>query len=246
MGYGSRRNSFGPIGQIHNGADDNASGVAAMLKLVEAFSRLPERPKRTILFAFWDGEEKGLLGSEHWAAQPTLPLSRVRLVVNADMVGRLRANRLEIYGSRTTSGLRQIFSSDNVEPSLLIDFSWEMKSNSDHYTFYKRRIPALLIHTGLHGDYHRPSDDVERINREGLKQIAQLLFLVVDDLAEAPQLGGFREQSQTESPLTQADVEKPLSLPASRLGLRRTPRLRPARGSSLRRSIALVPRPPPD
>ncbi len=230
VGYGSRRNSYGPIGQIHNGADDNASGVAALLKVIEAFAKMPERPKRTILFAFWDGEEKGLLGSEHWAAQPTLPLSRVKLVINADMVGRLRANRLEVFGSRTTSGLRRIFSSENVEPSLLIDFSWEMKNNSDHYTFYKRRIPSLLIHTGLHGDYHRPSDDAERINHEGLKQIAQLVFLVVADLADAPQLGGFREQSQTESPQTQHEAEKPLSLPASRLGLRWDPKSQPGQG----------------
>ncbi len=230
VGYGTRRNSYGPIGQIHNGADDNASGVAALLKLVEAFSKLPQPPKRTILFAFWDGEEKGLLGSEHWAGQPTLPLSRVRLVINADMVGRLRGNRLEIFGSRSTSGLRRVFSCENLEPGLQIDFSWELKSNSDHYTFYKRRIPALLIHTGLHGDYHRPSDDAERINHEGLKQIAQLLFLVVDDLANAPQLAGFREQSQNESPTTQADAERPLPHPVSRLGLRWDPRSGPGQG----------------
>ncbi len=117
------------------------------------------------------------------------------------------SNRLEIYGSRTTSGLRRVFSIDNLEPRLLLDFSWELKSNSDHYSFYKRRVPALLIHTGLHGDYHRPSDDAERINHEGLKQITQLLFLVIDDLANVPQLAGYREQSQNESPTTQADVD---------------------------------------
>ena len=245
VGYGTRRNSYGPIGQIHNGADDNASGVAAVLKLVEAFSKLPEPPKRTILFAFWDGEEKGLLGSEHWAGQPTLPLPSVRLVINADMVGRLRGNRLEIFGSRTTSGLRRVFSSDNVEPSLLLDFSWELKSNSDHFSFYKRRVPALLIHTGLHGDYHRPSDDAERINLEGLKQITQLLFLVIDDLANAPQLGGYREQSQNESPATQADAEKPLSHPPSRLGLRWHPNSAAGQGWSSPRSNATGrPRPP--
>jgi hypothetical protein len=230
VGYGTRRNSYGPVGLIHNGADDNASGVAALLKIVEAFSKLPEPPKRTILFAFWDGEEKGLLGSEHWAAQPTIPLNRVRMVINADMVGRLRGNRLEIFGSRTTSGLRRAISSENIEPGLLIDFSWEMKSNSDHYTFFKRQIPSLLVHTGLHGDYHRPSDDAERLNHEGLKQIAQLLFLVVDDLAEAPELAGFREHSQNESPQKQHDTERPQSLPVSRLGLRWNPKSEPGQG----------------
>ena len=90
VGYGNRRNSYGPTGFIHNGADDNASGVAAVLKVVDAFSQLPERPKRTILFAFWDGEEKGLLGSEHWVGQPTVPLSKVMLMINADMIGHVR------------------------------------------------------------------------------------------------------------------------------------------------------------
>src|SRR5581483_3518130 len=75
VGYGNSQNSYGPIGFIHNGADDNASGDAGLLELVEAFTKLEQRPKRTILFAMWDGEEGGLLGSKHWVANPTLPLS---------------------------------------------------------------------------------------------------------------------------------------------------------------------------
>jgi hypothetical protein len=230
VGYGTARNSFGPVGLIHNGADDNASGVAAVLEVIEAFGKLPQHPKRSILFAFWDGEEKGLLGSEHWAGQPTLSLARVPLVINADMVGRLRDRRLEIFGSRTTQGLRRVFSSQNVEPSLAIDFSWEMKSNSDHYSFYKRRIPALLVHTGLHSDYHRPSDDAERINHDGVRQIAQWLFLITNELADSSTLGNFRERSQNESLATQQEAERPLTLPAGRLGLRWDPASVPGEG----------------
>ncbi len=96
VGFGTPRNSFGPTGSIHNGADDNASGTAGVLEVLQAFTMLPEAPRRSILFAFWDGEEKGLLGSKHWTSFPTVPLKQVVLVFNADMIGRLRNNRLEV------------------------------------------------------------------------------------------------------------------------------------------------------
>ena len=88
VGYGSRSNSFGPLGLIHNGADDNASGSSGLLELMEAVQKLPRAPKRSILFVYWDGEEKGLLGSRHWTSAPTLPLERVKFCVNVDMIGR--------------------------------------------------------------------------------------------------------------------------------------------------------------
>ena len=149
VGYGTRRNSFGPIGLIHNGADDNASGVSLLMEVIDAFSRLGQAPKRSMLFAFWDGEEKGLLGSIHWVGQPTVPLDHVVLNINADMVGRSRGGKLEVSGSRTMPGLRRLFSTQNETTGLAIDFPWDIKTNSDHYTFYKKQIPALLIHTGL-------------------------------------------------------------------------------------------------
>ncbi|HTU25008.1 MAG TPA: M20/M25/M40 family metallo-hydrolase [Pirellulales bacterium] len=230
VGYGSRRNSFGPIGQIHNGADDNASGVSLLLEVVDAFHLLGQPPKRTVLFAFWDGEEKGLLGSIHWVANPTVPLDHVVLNVNADMVGRARSMRFEVSGSRTMPGLRRLFSTENDATGLGIDFPWDIKTNSDHYTFYKKQIPALLVHTGLHNDYHRPSDDVEKINSDGIRQIAQTVFHVVDELANAPTLPGFRSRSQSETLATQADAEKALSLPPSRLGVRWNPNAAPGTG----------------
>ncbi|HEY1786334.1 MAG TPA: M20/M25/M40 family metallo-hydrolase [Pirellulales bacterium] len=223
VGYGTRRNSFGPIGLIHNGADDNASGVSLLLEVIEAFSRLGQAPKRSVLFAFWDGEEKGLLGSIHWVGQPTVPLDHVVLNINADMVGRSRGGKLEVSGSRTMPGLRRLFSLENETTGLAIDFPWDIKTNSDHYTFYKKQIPALLIHTGLHNDYHRPSDDVDKINSDGIRQIAQLLFHVVDEAANAPSLSGFRSRSQTETLTSQHDSERGLGLPPGRLGVRWNP-----------------------
>ncbi|MEX0642356.1 MAG: M20/M25/M40 family metallo-hydrolase, partial [Pirellulales bacterium] len=219
VGYGTYRNSYGPIGRIHNGADDNASGVAAVLEVADAVSRLPEKPQRSILFAFWDGEEKGLLGSKYWIDRPTLPVDRVRLAINVDMVGRLRNSRLEVYGIRTADGLRRLVSRQN-DPALALDFNWDVKPDSDHYTFFSHDVPFLMLHTGMHDDYHRPSDDVEKINGDGLRQVAQLMFSIVVELADGPQLGRFRSQSRYESNGARLASQVTLRPPPGRLGIR--------------------------
>jgi hypothetical protein len=218
VGYGTYRNSYGPVGYIHNGADDNASGVAALLELAEALSKLPQKPKRTILFAFWDGEEKGLWGSKYWVDHPTVPLDRVRLAVNIDMIGRMRGARLEVFGIRTLPGLRRTISRQNTE-SLALEFDWDVRGDSDHYSFFSRNVPFLMLHTGRHPDYHRPSDDAERINGDGLRQITQLLFGVVVDLADAAELPKFRERSRMESQGDRRASEVALRPPRGRLGI---------------------------
>jgi S1-C subfamily serine protease len=219
VGYGSAQNSYGPTGYIHNGADDNASGVAGLAEIVEAFSRLEPRPKRSILFAFWDGEEKGLLGSKHWVSQPTLPLARVRLMLNLDMIGRLRNDYVEIYGSRTGSDLRRLACLQNRDSNLRLDFSWKMRDDSDHYSFYQKGIPVLFVHSGLHDDYHRPSDDAEKLNLAGMQRIVQWLCGVLYELADRPQLSGFRQAGRIDSPQTQQEFERPLPPLPGRLGL---------------------------
>jgi hypothetical protein len=218
VGYGTFRNSYGPTGYIHNGADDNASGAAGLIEVAEAVSRMPEKPKRTILFALWDGEEKGLLGSKYWVDHPTLPLARVKLALNIDMIGRLRGSRVEVFGVRTARGLRRLVSRQNT-PALALDFNWDVRGDSDHYTFFSRDIPFLMLHTGLHGDYHRPSDDADKINAEGLEQVAQLLFNIVVELADAPALGGFRAKSRRESQGVKRAQEVVLRPPPGRLGV---------------------------
>lgn len=219
VGYGNEQNSYGPTGYIHNGADDNASGVAVLLELAEAFSQLEPRPKRSILFALWDGEEKGLLGSEDWVTQPTWPIAQVRAALNLDMVGRLRGDQMEIYGARTGVGLRRLVSMNNAATNLQFDFSWTMREDSDHYSFYKRSVPVLMFHTGLHGDYHRPSDDLEKVNVAGMQRVAQMLFGVIGELANEPRLGGFRAASRGESSGTREILERPLPPLAGRLGV---------------------------
>jgi hypothetical protein len=220
VGYGNRSNSNGPFGYIHNGADDNASGVAALLEIVDALHRSGWQPRRSIIFAFWDGEEINLLGSRHWVRQPTVPRAGVKLAINADMVGRLTNGRLEVAGTRTAEGLRHLFSSPRLPDDLRLDFTWEYKENSDHWPFYVDDVPSLLIHTGLHGDYHRPSDDFEKLNIAGIRKTAAYMLDVICRAADAESLPEFRPASRSESAYMRTQREAPLAPLPPRLGLR--------------------------
>ena len=220
VGFGTSRNSAGPVGYIHNGADDNASGTAAVLEIIEAFSSTGLAPKRSILFALWDSEERGLLGSRHWVDNPTVPLARVPAAVNIDMVGRLREHRLEIGGSRTSWGFRRLMSGQTRGTDLQLDFTWKIRSNSDHWPFYERNIPIVMLHTGLHDDYHRPSDDANLVNAEGMREVTQFLFASVVALADAEHLRGFRHAAREESPAMQRNLERPDEPAPRRLGVR--------------------------
>lgn len=220
VGYGNRSNSNGPFGYIHNGADDNASGVTALLEIIDALHRSGWQPRRSIIFAFWDGEEINLLGSRHWVRQPTVPREGVMLAINADMVGRMTNGRLEVAGTRTAEGLRHLFSSPRLPDDLRLDFTWEYKENSDHWPFYVDDLPSLLIHTGLHGDYHRPSDDFEKLNIAGIKKTAAYMLDVICRAADAESLPTFRPASRSESASMRSQREAPLAPLPPRLGLR--------------------------
>ncbi len=219
VGYGSWRNSNGPIGYIHNGADDNASGTAGLLELAEAFASLEPRTKRSILFIFWDAEELGLLGSEHWLESPTIRLAQVRLLVNFDMIGRLRENTLVLYGVRTTLGLRRLFSEQNRGIGLEINFNWDIIRDSDHYPFAMRDIPYVMPYTRKHYDYHRPSDDVDKLNLNGMRQITRLLFRVIHESANRPQLAAFRAECRNENESVHRRYQTPLPPLPPRFGI---------------------------
>jgi hypothetical protein len=220
VGYGTARNSYGPTGFIHNGADDNASGDAALLEIVEAFNVFGSRPKRSILFALWDCEEAELNGSNHWTKAPTIPRTHVALAFNLDMVGRLRNHRLEIIGSRSAAGLRRAVSQCNVEQDMTVDFEWEITRNSDHWSFYQVGIPIVFVHTGLHNDYHRPSDDPEKLNYQGMQGITQLVFRLAYQLADADERPKFRSHSRQEGVTERMALERTLPPPPGRLGIR--------------------------
>jgi hypothetical protein len=236
VGYGNRSNSFGPYGQIHNGADDNASGTAAILEVADAFAQLDHPPARTVLFALWDAEEAGLLGSEHWVRQPTQPLAQVRLALNVDMIGRLRDNQVTVYGVRTAAGLRRMISLANRDSRLTLDFDWTQRDDSDHWSFCQRRVPYLMLFTGYHDDYHRPSDDVPKLNFEGLERVSQLLFDLTRAAADEQTLPGFRHESLSEGQAQQKSAERPAT-PRSRLGIAWTPRRDPSEPFMITRTM---------
>ena len=199
VGFGLPSNSRGPIGFVHNGADDNASGTAALMEIIDALSSQKITLKRSVLFAFWDSEEKGLLGSKHFVASSTRPLEKLRLVLNADMLGRLRDAGLGVHGWRTGTGMRQWVSQQNAG-RVRLDFTLRYVADSDHWPFFERGVPSLMLHTGRHDDYHRPTDDADRINYQGLQQAAQFLLRLTVAAANSDELPRFREPVRSEVP----------------------------------------------
>lgn len=218
VGYGKEGNSFGPFGHVHNGADDNASGVAGLLEVAEALVRLRPRPRRPILVAFWDGEEQGLLGSRHFLRARPAPVADATIVfsLNMDMIGRLRGRRVEVYGSRTATGLRAAVTRANSDPAnaagLALAFMWKIEDDSDHYPFIVAGIPTLMLHTGLHDEYHRPSDDAHLVNLDGIEPVARLALGLVRSVADADTPPVFRADSRAESDATKRALESPAPL----------------------------------
>ncbi len=218
IGYGTAGGSKGPVGYIHPGADDNASGVAGLLELAEAATFFAKPPRRAILLAFWDAEEKGMLGSKHWLAHPTLPHRSVAFYLNLDMIGRLRSDRLVVLGTRSGYGLRLLASRHNTDPWLDLDFTWRMAPEADYFPFFERGIPVLALFTGLHDEYHRPSDRPELIDTAGMRRITRLALGVLDELANTDALPAFRPSSRQENEAARKRLaEAPPVLPAQPL-----------------------------
>ena len=168
VGYGNRRNSYGPIGRIHNGADDNASGISVLLETIEAFAKSGLQTRRSILFAFWDGEERGLVGSRYWLAHPTLPIERVKLAITLDMVGRLRDGQLYVLGTRSGYGLRRLLSAARSRTIRCGSISpGSCTPTAITGRFSNAGFRSCCCTPACTRDYHRPSDDVEKINRDG-------------------------------------------------------------------------------
>lgn len=197
VGYGKPSNSRGGIGQIHNGADDNASGTAALLEIIEAVSQQKDLPRRSILFIFWDAEEMGLLGSRHWINYPSVPLDQIVIYFNLDMVGRLKQQPLTLFGSRSSLGLRSCTVKCNQrDTDMKIKFDSAIRPDSDHWPFYQKGIPFLMLHTGKHADYHRPEDDAHKIDYEGTRKCAQLLTQLIFEFSMRTDKPEYRDADQ--------------------------------------------------
>ncbi len=170
-------------GKIHNGADDNGSGTVSLLEQASWFGQPTHRPRRSMLFIAFSGEERGLLGSAHFVNKPTVPLGDIAAMLNMDMVGRSKDGRMQIGGVGTAEGLQALVAAENETVGMKVDWDPQGTAPSDSTSFFRKRIPVLFFFTGLHKDYHRPTDDVERINFEDMLRINGLVRGVATRIA---------------------------------------------------------------
>ncbi|MDX2120803.1 MAG: M28 family peptidase [Gemmatimonadota bacterium] len=169
-------------GRIHNGADDNASGASALIHIARKLASAP--PARTVVFLAFSGEEEGLLGSDYYVKNPGFSLARTYAMVNMDMVGRLRDNRLLVYGTATAQEFPALLDSLNTHARFDLRGSGDGWGRSDQSSFYGAGKPVLHLFTDLHEDYHRTTDDWEKINPDGLAQVADFTTEIVRTLAD--------------------------------------------------------------
>ncbi|HKF59359.1 MAG TPA: M28 family peptidase [Blastocatellia bacterium] len=202
-----------PYGQIHHGADDNASGTAAVLELARVLMLQRDQLKRSIIMASFSGEEEGLLGSAYYAKNPPVPLSSTVAMINMDMIGRLRSNMLMVSGTATSPEWKPLLEELNNGPAghaavgegvastrFKLALGDDGYGPSDHQSFYIRDIPVLFFFTGSHDDYHKPSDTADKINAEGIKQVAELVGDVAIRVADEPARIAFTKVKRESKP----------------------------------------------
>ena len=178
----------GEEGKIHPGADDNASGVAWVMELAGALAHdraeHAEKFKRGLIFACWSGEEIGLIGSAAFAEHPPISLGKIVGYLNADMVGRLRDNKLTIQGVGSSHVWRRMLEKRNVAAGFNLNLQDDPYLPTDVTSFYVKNIPVLSFFTGAHEDYHRPTDTADKINYDGLERVTQFSDKIITDLAQ--------------------------------------------------------------
>ena len=196
LGFGSEGSLFrGDQPEIHNGADDNASGVAVMMNLA---SRLKDKnTNNNYLFIAFSGEEMGLLGSNYFVKNPTIDTKKVNYMINMDMVGRLKEDKtLAVYGVGTSPKFKQTLFANNTDFKLI-----EKESGvgpSDHTSFYLADIPVLHFFTGQHEDYHKPSDDPDKLNYKGMEAISNYIMRIITDLDNDQRLAFRKTKNESE------------------------------------------------
>jgi len=168
---------------IHNGADDNASGTAAVMELARLFKARPTR--RSLVFVNFSGEELGVLGSRHFVEHAPMPMSNVVAMLNFDMVGRMRDDKLIVYGVATATELKAIVDSAN-RTGLRITAQGDGFGPSDHSSFYEKNVPVLHFFTDIHEDYHKATDDADKVNVAGEARVVELAERIARDIADRP------------------------------------------------------------
>lgn len=184
LGYGEIGSLYSGDPAIHNGADDNASGVAMMLELAQ---RLQPYREHNYLFMAFTGEENGLWGSNYYADHPTIDMRQVTAMINFDMVGRLKDGKLAVNGTGTSPDWPGLLAENNVY-DLTLSLTESGIGPSDHTSFYLEDIPVLHFFTGAHEDYHKPSDDAQYINQEGMGLIAEMVTRIIRKIGDDGQV----------------------------------------------------------
>jgi Zn-dependent M28 family amino/carboxypeptidase len=191
LGYGGE-GSLAPDSHLpHLGADDNASGVAALMGMARDLGRRMKsgwRPEHNLVFCAFTGEESGLLGSGHFVDDPPRPIESIEAMLNMDMVGRLRDNKLLVSGVGTADELPAVVADANRADPFDLKTSQDGYGPSDHSSFYKKQIPVLFLFTGSHADYHKPSDTWDKINERGLWRVSRFAEALVESLDARPRV----------------------------------------------------------
>lgn len=189
LGLGQDHNSLeaNPEGKIHNGADDNASGTAGVIELARYFAQNGIKEQHNFLFLCFSGEELGLIGSKKFTENATIDLSKVSFMVNMDMIGRLNTEkRIMVGGVGTAPDF--VPAVNSLKSDLTVKLDSAGIGPSDHTSFYLKNIPVLFFFTGQHSDYHKPSDDVEKVNIAGEIQVLQFATRVIESLDKKAKL----------------------------------------------------------
>ncbi|APZ45259.1 peptidase M28 [Polaribacter reichenbachii] len=197
LGFGGEGSLYrDSIKAIHNGADDNASGIAVLLNLAAKLKA--KNTNNNFLFMAFSGEEMGLLGSNYFVKNPTIDTKKVSYMINMDMVGRMKKDSsLAVYGTGTSPIFKQTLKSHNDNFKLIQQESGV--GPSDHTSFYLTDIPVLHFFTGQHEDYHKPGDDSEKLNYEGMHLISDYIFNIISDLDDNGKLTFRKTKNESES-----------------------------------------------
>ena len=181
---GLRKEHSDTADYIFNGADDNASGTAGVMSLAYAFSRLKEKPKRSMMFILFAGEEKGLFGSKYYTTHPLHPLASTVAMLNLDMISRNYPDSLYLEGARQSPDITNIIRRENKKTKfILVVKNSDFLGGSDHYYFYKHNIPFMFFFTGLHKDYHQPGDSPDKVDCFKAARVSRLAFFTAGRIA---------------------------------------------------------------
>lgn len=187
VGLGGEGSLAPGVKAIHNGADDNASGTVALIELARRYASRPQKPPRRMVFIAFTAEERGLIGSARYVKEPLFPIDNTIAMFNMDMVGRMQDDKLTVFGTGTAPRWKELVETTGGHQNFDVTQKPDGFGPSDQSSFYAQKIPVLHFFTGNHSDYHRPSDDWDKINVDGMLRVIDMIEEVVDATLDNPQ-----------------------------------------------------------